>query len=109
MNIGHGSKILEFCLLCEESIQISGYMKWMAHKYVPCLVCDPELRRKPKLEFLHPIHHQTHAPSLPQDHESYLNWVAEEYELDLDHEVFEAGGLTKPKVFSEFEHLFEKR
>jgi hypothetical protein len=79
----------------------------MAYKYVPCLVCDPELRRKPEIEFLNSAHHKTHNPGLPQDHESYLNWVAEKYELDHDHPVFESGGLTKPEVFQEFEHLFK--
>lgn len=79
----------------------------MAQKYVPCLVCDPELRRNPKIEFLHPAHHQTHGTSLPHDHESYLNWVAEKYELAREHPVFEPGALTVPDQFEEFEYLFE--
>ena len=79
----------------------------MSEKFVPCLVCDPELRRKPEIEFLHPAHHGTHDSSLPQDHESYLQWVAEEYGLELDHPVFDPGGLTKPVEFLEFEYLFK--
>jgi hypothetical protein len=80
----------------------------MAGNYVPCLVCDPELRRDPKIEFLHPAHHQTHALGLPHDHESYRQWVAEEYNLDLDHPVFEPGELTKSDDFEDFEHLFKE-
>lgn len=80
----------------------------MAQKYVPCLVCDPELRREPEIEFLHPAHHQTHDSGLPHDHETYRQCVAEKYELDLDHPVFEPGRLTKPEDFAEYEYLFEK-
>jgi|GEM_PF-5922644 len=79
----------------------------MATKFVPCLVCDPKLRRKPEIEFLHPKHHKTHNPGLPQDHDSYLKWVAEKYEIDPEHAVFEQGALTKPNEFKKHEHLFE--
>lgn len=81
----------------------------MSQKYVPCLVCDPQMTRQQEIRFLHPHHHSSeHKPPLPQDHESYLNWVAEEYELDPDHPVFEPGGLTRPEDFGQYEHLFEK-
>ena len=80
----------------------------MAQKYVPCLVCDPNLHRDPEIEFLHPAHHQTHGPNLPHDHESYLKWVSEEYKLAPDHPVFEPGGLTVPDQFVDFEYLFEQ-
>ncbi len=81
----------------------------MPQKYVPCLVCDPQMTRKQEIQFLHPHHHSSkHEPPLPQDHESYLNWVAEEHDLDPNHPVFEPGGLTRPKDFEQYEHLFEK-
>ena len=80
----------------------------MVRKYVPCLVCDPEMRCEEEIEFLHPTHHEAkHDPPAPQDHESYLTWVAEEYDLDPEHPVFELGGLTRPKDFERHEHLFE--
>ncbi|WP_231184160.1 hypothetical protein [Haladaptatus sp. DYF46] len=80
----------------------------MSRKYVPCLVCDPEMRYDPEIEFLHPSHHEAkHDPSLPRDHDSYLAWVAERYELDPEHPVFEPGGLTRPEDFHRFKHLFE--
>ena len=66
------------------------------------------MRFDPELEFLHPAHHEaTHDSSSPQDHESYLTWVAEEYEIDPEHPVFDPGGLTRPEDFERFEHLFE--
>lgn len=80
----------------------------MVKQFVPCLVCDPELRRDPEIGFLHPAHHQTHDRGLPYDHDSYLKWVAEEYDLDRDHRVFEPGGLTIPSEFEKFEHLFDQ-
>lgn len=80
----------------------------MARNFVPCLVCDPEMRFEPELEFLHPSHHEAkHEAHQPKDHESYLDWVADEYELEKDHPVFESGGLTKPEEFEKHEHLFE--
>lgn len=36
---------------------------------------------------------------------SYREWVAEENDLDLDHFVFQPGGLTKPDDFEDFEHI----
>lgn len=79
----------------------------MTSKFVPCLVCDPELRRDPEIEFLNHLHMQAHAPDEPSDFGEYKEWVAEEYDFDLDHPVFrEAGALTMPKVFETYEHLF---
>lgn len=80
----------------------------MTQKYVPCLVCDPELRRYPEIGFLNHFHMgPVHTPDEPSNLAQYKEWVPEEYDLDPDHPVFhETGALTKPEIFEKYEHLF---
>jgi len=73
----------------------------MAAEFTRCLVCGQ------KVKFLHPHHHEsTHDAGLPQDHESYLNWVAEQWDLPEDHPVLESGELTKPEGWQRNRDLF---
>ena len=78
-------------------------------EYVPCLLCDPEMRGEPPLEFINGGGHLTvHSATEPKKLDEYKDWVAEEYELDLDHEVFQnPRALTGKNRFWEYAHLFK--
>lgn len=74
----------------------------MPRSVVPCLYCGA------------PFVFLTGKHLRREDHfdgddvfDRYKEWVAEEHDIDPDHEVFETpGALTRPEHFEEYEHLF---
>lgn len=78
-------------------------------EYVPCLLCDPQMRGEPCLEFINGGGHlKAHSASEPRKLDKYQEWVAEEYDLDPDHEVFQnPRALTGKTRFWEYAHLFK--
>lgn len=72
-------------------------------KKIECLYC-----REPH-DFLAGTHfkREDHFDSPQGAFDRFKDWVAEEYDLDRDHEVFRTpGALTSPDGFDEFKHLF---
>lgn len=72
----------------------------MTRTEVPCLYCHETY------EFLAGRHLQTHFGD-SNAFDRYKEWVADEYDVDPDHEVFRTpGALTRPTDFEEYEQLF---
>jgi|AntDeeMetagen134_2_1112570.scaffolds.fasta_scaffold02471_2 DICT domain-containing protein len=73
----------------------------VTRKEAPCLYCHESY------EFVAGMHFKKHF-SGSNAFDRYKEWVAEEYGIDPDHEVFHtSGALTKPEDFEEYEHLFD--
>ena len=75
----------------------------MSRKEAPCLYCGESFG------FISGTHFKR------EDHfgdsnafKQYKAWVAEEYDIDSDHELFHTpGALTRAEGFEQYEHLFE--
>lgn len=82
----------------------------MGRRYVPCLVCDPEMQCKGEYRFLNGGGHLGNH-SGPKNLEKYREWIAEHYpDIDKDHPIFhDSGALTLPQGFWQYSHLFERK
>ena len=72
---------------------------------IRCLYCDEPHDFLPGKHF----RREDHFESRDGAFERFKDWVADEYDLDRDHDVFQTpGALTSPDGFDQFRDLFQE-
>lgn len=76
---------------------------FMTSTKIRCLYCDEPY------DFISGTHIKTHFGDVENSFERFKDWVAQTYDLDRDHEVFQTpGALTRRDTHREYKHLFDR-